>query len=147
MNDRAKIVDYYLQKLDDPNFEITQVRADLERNNFDEEQIRIIVRLVDNELQRRVLTSARSSRAVEWVWVGAILTALGAGITIATYVGIIDMGDSFMLVYGPFLGGLAILFAGLARKGASGNGLKIKRREETDEGERALRQAQGPSGK
>lgn len=118
MNDRTKIVTYYLEKLDDPNFEIAQVRADLERNNFDEEEIRVIVQLVDNELQRRVLNAARSSGAVEWVWVGAVLTILGAGFTIATYVGIIDMGDSFMIVYGPFLGGLAILFAGLARKGA-----------------------------
>lgn len=127
MNDRAKIVSYDLEKLDDPNFEIAQVRADLERNNFDEEEIRVIVRLVDNELQRRVLNSARSSGAVEWVWVGAILTALAAGITIATYVGIIDMGDSFMLAYGPFLGGLAILVIGLAGKG-SGNVLTIKKR-------------------
>ncbi|HEX7014688.1 MAG TPA: hypothetical protein VF191_04200 [Cyclobacteriaceae bacterium] len=128
MNDRAKIVAYYLQKLDDPDFQITQVRADLERNNFDEEEISVIVRLVDSELQRRVLTSARSRHAIEWVWVGGVLTVLGAGFTIATYVGIIDMGDSFMLVYGPFLGGLAIMGAGLARKGKGNGGLSIKRR-------------------
>jgi|SRR5690606_15753971 len=116
MNDRAKIIDHYLQQLDNPDFEITQVRADLERNNFDEEEIRVIVRLVDNELQRRQLTGSRNKQAGELIYVGGILTALGAGFTIATYTGLINMGNSFLLVYGPFLGGLSILVAALTRK-------------------------------
>lgn len=84
MNDRAKIVDHYLQQLEDPNFEITQVRKDLERNNFDDEEIRIIVMLVDRELQRRLLTNSSNKKAGELIYIGGILTALGAGITIAT---------------------------------------------------------------
>ena len=128
MNDRAKIIDHYLQQLDNPDFEITQIRSDLERNNFDEDEIRVIVRLVDNELQRRQLTSSRYKNAGELVWVGGILTALGAGYTIATYTGLINMGNSFLLVYGPILGGLSILVAALARKGKDPEKGNVKKR-------------------
>jgi len=43
---------------------------------------------------------------------GAVLTFIGVGITLGTYTGLIDMGDSFLIVYGPFFGGISILFAG-----------------------------------
>lgn len=114
--DRAKIVDYYIQKIENKDFEIYQVREELTKNNFEEEEIKIIVRLVDNELQRRLRTKASDSNSNELIWIGATLTAIGAGVTIATYTGIIDMGNSFLITYGPFLGGLSILLGGFAKK-------------------------------
>jgi hypothetical protein len=116
MKDRAKIVDFYLQKLSDKNFEISDVRKDLEKNSFDEAEIRIIVRLVDNELQRRLFIDSHNRKSFDLVYIGAILTFLGAGFTIATYTGLINMGDSFLIAYGPFLGGLSILMTGLAKR-------------------------------
>jgi hypothetical protein len=113
--DRVKIVNYFIDKIEDKNFEIHQVRQELEKNNLDEEEIRIIVRLVDNELQRRLLLNTENKRSNDLIWIGLILTAIGMGITIGTYTGIINMGDHFLITYGPFLGGLSILFGGLAR--------------------------------
>ena len=113
---RAKIVDYYVNKLDEPSFEIYQVRQELEKNNVDEEEIRIIIRLVDSELQRRLLTKTENKRLNDVVWIGVVFTALGVGITIGTYTGVIDMGDHFLITYGPFLAGLSILFGGLAKQ-------------------------------
>ncbi|HEX5168089.1 MAG TPA: hypothetical protein VFW11_02875 [Cyclobacteriaceae bacterium] len=114
--DRAKIVDFYLQKLENKDFEIYQVREELVKNNIDEDEIKIIVKLVDNELQQRLRANAVGESSNELVWIGSILTAVGAGVTIATYTGAIDMGNSFLLTYGPFLGGLSILFGGIAKK-------------------------------
>ncbi len=114
--DRAKIVDYYIQKIENKDFEIYQVREELTKNNFEEEEIKIIVRLVDNEVQRRLRVKSGDSRSNELILIGSILTAFGAGITLATYTGIIDMGNSFLITYGPFLGGLSILFGGFAKK-------------------------------
>ncbi len=116
MEDRAKIVNFYLEKLSDKNFEISDVRRDLEKNNFQEDEIKIIVRLVDNELQRRELIKSNNKASIDLISIGAILTSLGAGITIATYTGLINMGNSFLIVYGPFLGGLSILMTGLAKR-------------------------------
>jgi hypothetical protein len=116
MTDRAKIVDFYLQKISDTGFEISEVRKDLERNNFDNEEIKVIVRLVDNELQRRLLKSANNEKAKGLVFTGAVITLVGIAITFGTYTGLIDMGNSFLIAYGPILAGLSILFTGLAKR-------------------------------
>lgn len=116
MTDRSKIVDFYLQKVTEKGFEISEVRKDLERNKFDEAEIKVIVRLVDNELQRKLLTITQNKRANDLVSVGAILTLVGATVTMATYTGLIEMGNNFLLAFGPFFGGLSILVIGLARK-------------------------------
>ena len=92
------------------------VREDLERNNVEEAEIRVIVRLVDSELQLRLLTKTTNEKSVGLIWIGATLAALGAAITIGTYTGLIDMGNSFLMMYGPFLGGMPILLGGLGRK-------------------------------
>ena len=117
MTDRAKIVDFYLEKISDKNFEISEVRNDLERNNFDEEEIKIIVRIVDNALQRSLLEETSSRKSKNLVYVGAVITLIGLFITVGTYTGLIRMGNSFLIAYGPLLGGFSILLVGLAKKG------------------------------
>lgn len=109
------MVDFFLQKIDDKTFEISGVRKELERNKIDEEEIRIIVKLVDEELQRRLLASSSHKRSQEIVYAGAALTLVGVLITLGTYTGVIEMGHSFLVVYGPFLGGLSMMVVGLAR--------------------------------
>ena len=114
--DRAKLVDFFMAKIHDKDFEIYQVRQELEKHNIDEEEIKVIVRIVDNAHQRLSLTKAGNSKANELIWIGLVITIVGAGITMATYLGVINMGNSFLIAYGPFFGGLGILFAGLAKK-------------------------------
>lgn len=114
--DRAKIVDYYIEKINDKDFNILIVRQELEKNNVDEQEIKIIVRLVDNEMQRRLTTKATNDNSKELVWFGGIIAAAGLIFTIGTYSGIIKMGNHFLLAYGPILGGLSILFYGLGKR-------------------------------
>ena len=114
--DRVKIVDYYLQKVNDTDFTILDIRRELEKNNVDEQEIRTIVRLVDNELQMRLVQKSTGDKSKELVWFGGIITALGLIVTIGTYTGVIRMGNSYLLAYGPILSGLAILFYGLGKR-------------------------------
>ncbi|MCZ8022241.1 MAG: hypothetical protein O9302_14640 [Cyclobacteriaceae bacterium] len=114
--DRAKIVDFYLAKIDEKDFDILQVRKDLEKNNIEEEEIKIIVRLVDNEMQRRLIHGENNTDNNHVIWMGGILTAIGLFITLGTYIGFIDMGNSFVFAYGPLFTGAAILLGGLAYK-------------------------------
>lgn len=114
--DRARLIDFFLQKLNDKDFQISEIRLEMEKYNLPEEEIRTVVRIIDNEIQRRDLLRLENSKARNLTWVGVVLTGIGAFVTIATYVGLIDMGDQFLLTYGPFLGGLSILFSGLARQ-------------------------------
>ncbi|MCU0382828.1 MAG: hypothetical protein MUF68_02065 [Cyclobacteriaceae bacterium] len=114
--DRAKIVDFYLAKIGQKDFDILQVRKELEKNNIDEEEIKVIVKLVDNEMQRRLIHQENDADNNHVIWVGGILTAIGLFITVGTYIGFIDMGNSFVFAYGPLFTGAAILLGGLAYK-------------------------------
>ncbi|HZY80173.1 MAG TPA: hypothetical protein VFE50_11665 [Cyclobacteriaceae bacterium] len=88
---RAKVVDHYIQKVTEGGLEIDQVRKELVANNVDEHEIRIIVRLVDREVQRRMYTTTTNSKANGLVGVGLVLTIVGGGITALTYPGAINM--------------------------------------------------------
>ena len=114
--DRAKIVDYFLRKLEDKNFSILDVRQELEKNNIDEEEIRVVVKLVDSELRRKITNKSSADSSREIMWLGGSITLAGLVLTIRTYTGLIDMGNYFVLAYGPILGGISILFYGRNRK-------------------------------
>lgn len=114
--DRARVVDFYLQKINDKDFTILQVRQELEKSKIDEEEIKIIVRLVDNALQRRLVNIAANGKSRELIWIGGAITLVGSLVTILTYTGLIDMGNHFLVAYGPVLGGLSILIYGLGRR-------------------------------
>ena len=113
---RAKLVDHYINRSREPGFEIDQIRKELAAHQIDEEEIKVIVRLVDNELQSRALRKSSNKKSGELVWFGAVLALVGALITVGTFTGFLPMEDSFLLVYGPFFGGLSMLLAGLAQR-------------------------------
>jgi hypothetical protein len=106
---RAQIVDYYIEKSKEKGFELDQIRRELQSRDIPDEEIRAIVRLVDNDMQRELLTKSSSSKSNEIMWAGIVLTVIGAGITLGTYTGLITMGDSFLIVYGPFFAGLSMI--------------------------------------
>lgn len=106
--ERAKIIDYYLQKVNDKDFDLYNVRKELEKNNIEDDEIRIIVRLLDNEIQRRLLQGSHLDKSKEMIGIGAVLTLVGLAITIGTFTGILNMGDSFLIVYGPVVAGISI---------------------------------------
>jgi hypothetical protein len=114
--ERAKIVDHFLAKVSEKDFNIYEVRQELEKHNFEEAEIKQIVRIVDNELQKIHLIKSHNKKANDLMWVGGILTAIGAGVTLGTYTGLLPMGNSFLITYGPFLGGLSIFFGAMAKK-------------------------------
>ena len=109
---RAGLIDYYIQKSYEPDFEIDQIRKELEAKGVDEEEIRVIVRLVDNDMQKRELNHSHTNRSKEYIAIGAFLTFAGLSITIGTYTGVIDMGNSFLLLYGPIIGGISLMLKG-----------------------------------
>ena len=113
---RAQLVDYYIEKSKEQGFEIDQIRKELEDRNIPDDEIKAIVRLVDNQLQNDLLIKSNNSKSNELFWAGLVITIIGAAITIGTYTGMINMGDSFLFVYGPFFGGLSLMFGGWARK-------------------------------
>ena len=113
---RAKLVDYYIDKSKEPDFQINQIRKELEAKNIPDEEIKAIVRLVDNYIQMNHITKSSNKRANEFIIGGIFLALFGAVITIGTYTGLINTGNSFVIMYGPFFVGLSFIFGGLAMK-------------------------------
>ncbi|OOG77869.1 hypothetical protein [Algoriphagus sp. A40] len=116
MNEKDRVIAFFLKKLDEKNFDISQVRRDLEKENYDENEIKIIVKLVDNEIQRKLFASANYSKSMDLVKIGAVLTLIGLAITIGTFLGLIPMGNSFLIAYGPVLAGISLMLSGWSRK-------------------------------
>jgi hypothetical protein len=114
--DRAKIVDYYMQKINDKDFNIHLLRQEMEKNNMDENEIKVIVRLVDNEVQRRARLGTENDKARQLIMFGGTIAVLSGAVTVLTYLGIINLGNYYVIAYGPFLGGLSFLFVGLAKR-------------------------------
>ncbi|HQQ98175.1 MAG TPA: hypothetical protein PLX35_12985 [Cyclobacteriaceae bacterium] len=83
--DRARIVDYYLEKVDGKNFDLFDVRKEMEKNKIEEQEIKTIIRLLNNELQRRMIYEAQNKQASAIFWVGAVITVVGAAITLGTF--------------------------------------------------------------
>ncbi|MEQ9402284.1 MAG: hypothetical protein RIM99_01755 [Cyclobacteriaceae bacterium] len=109
---RAGLVDFYLKKAKEDGFEIDQIRKELESQNISDDEIKIIVKLVDSEIQKSVLKSSSKNKSKELIGIGAVLTILGLVITMGTYFGLIPSGNSFLIVYGPFIAGLSLMLGG-----------------------------------
>lgn len=109
---RAGLVDHYTKESEKPGFEIDQIRKELEPKGVAEEDISAIVRLVDSHMQRQDVGKSTRNKSKELIGIGALLTLSGLGITMGTYTGIIAMGNSFMLMYGPIIGGISLMVTG-----------------------------------
>lgn len=113
---RAKIVDHYLSRIVAGEIEIVQIRQDLEARQVPEEEIRVIVRLVDNELQRKIKMRQSRASTAPLIWAGAVVAGLGVVVMVGTYTGIIQMGRYFVVPYGAILAGASMAFSGLAKR-------------------------------
>jgi hypothetical protein len=133
--DRKQTIHYYIQRLSDKNFQIYDVRRELEHQKVPEEEIKIIVRAVDDELQNRLLNKNQSDSTTNFIRIGIILMVIGVVITVASLARVIDTGGKFVLAYGPFIGGLSIILVGLIKR-------KKKRAENS-----SLDQTKSPVGK
>jgi hypothetical protein len=111
--DRAKIVDYYIERSKEKDFTIQKVREELERSSLEDKEIEIIVRLVDNDLQRRMVRGAIADSSQRLIWFGGFLAGAGLFLTVGTYTGYIYLGNMFIIAYGPILSGLTIMFYGI----------------------------------
>lgn len=112
MQERSKIVNFYLEKVSEKGFEISDVRKDLERNNFEEEEIRMIVRLVDEEMQAQLLTAANTNRATTLIYAGVVTILIGLVFVIGPSLRV----QSRVIDYSILVMGTGLLFTGLAKR-------------------------------
>jgi hypothetical protein len=115
--EREELVKIYIKKAEE-GMNIYDIRKQLQYKNIPEEEIKIILGIVDNYILNKALTKSHSTKANELFWVGVLLTTAGLIITFGSFLGIIHTGDSFILMYGPVISGIAAIFS-------SGRGSKV----------------------
>ena len=125
---RAQIVDHYIMQSTQKGFEIDQVRKELEANNVPEEEIRVIVQMVDKEVRESAVFQSKRKQGTQLIVAGSILVVVGLLIIAISYIYDLDFQQSYVLLYGPVVGGASLIFTGLA-----------KRRGEEDERKRKWR--------
>lgn len=101
---RAGLVDYYLEKSKEEGFEIDQIRKELELKGVPEEEIRTITLLVDNDIQRRMITKDTNQRINQSQILGVAVLLIGLVIVVLTgsiWIGAItSAGGGGLLLYG-----------------------------------------------
>lgn len=110
-NDRDKIIAFYLEKISSKQFEIDQVRKDLEKGGFGADEIGEIVKAIDNELQRRLLNPMRSKKVSRLSGIGVILSVLGVVVLFLSRMEVLQFGAHPLIDLIPLLAGLSFLFS------------------------------------
>lgn len=109
---RAKTVDHFVEEVQAGRLELSGIRPKLEQENVPDEEIRIVFRLVDRQVQKGVLQVAENDRNRNMLYGGLILCGAGLVVTVGTYLGIFDMRGYYLVAYGPILGGGLMALSG-----------------------------------
>ncbi|RKD86032.1 hypothetical protein [Mangrovibacterium diazotrophicum] len=89
-----------------------EIRSRLASEGVAEEDIRVIIRLIDNQILRGDVKKSRNQKARELIAVGLVISVVGIIVTLGTYLGYINTGNSYLVAYGPVLGGAGIAAGG-----------------------------------
>ena len=101
---------------------IYDIRKQLQSKNIPEHEIKEIIRVIDNYVMNQALAKATTTKIKEIYWVGVALTSIGVTITFGSLLGILSTGNSFIIAYGPLLGGLStIIYCKTISKRQRGN--------------------------
>ena len=114
--DRQQRINHYINKLSDKGFEIYQVRRELEAQGIEEQEIKAIVRAVDEELQKRLLLNSQKDQSTGFIRYGLTLVAIGGLLLALSITKIIYFGEFIYIGYAPFFIGLGMIVVGLLKK-------------------------------
>ncbi len=85
-----------------------EIRRLLVEQNYSPDEVNSIMKMADHMYISQDFHKIDRSRAQEYFYVGITLFILGVAITLISYFDLIDMGNYFILAFGPILGGGAI---------------------------------------
>lgn len=85
-----------------------RVRMEAKRHGLNERQARLMVRLVDNEVQLRAVTKVKEARGNSYIIVGGIMVLAGL-VSILVFAGSVIV---YLVGYAPFTTGMALIIMG-----------------------------------
>lgn len=112
---RKEYVAEYCDKIRSGKLDYTKLRNVLESKIKNEEDISIIMERVDRDLKRAEIADLERTKGKQMFYGGLAIMIGGILITVGTYMGVIDLGDRFLIAYGPTLAGLGMALVGLVK--------------------------------
>jgi hypothetical protein len=110
-----ELVDYYVEKVHRGEITFDKVRPELVQRGIAENDIRTIVRQVDEALQNRILSGRTSSNRL--IVGGIVIFTIGLIITVSAYVGLFSAIRAYIgFGYVPILAGISMIISGLRRR-------------------------------
>lgn len=95
-----------------------KVRPILEEKGFDEQRIRVLVRSIDDEVQKAMLKGSESSYVERLIPLGIVLIVIGAVMALGSLAGFFSLSSqlSVIVTYGSLVAGIVLVVAGIRRK-------------------------------
>ncbi len=112
---RREAIDYYINAIANGNMEFQDVRKDMESKGIDKKEISIVVNQVDRRVQGMAIKKANQGKGSEIFYVGIFIFLLGLAMTVLTYAGVANLGNKFLIAWGPMTVGIMIAFTGRSR--------------------------------
>jgi hypothetical protein len=113
-----ELINDFVSRIAKGEITFDKIRPTLAERGFDESRIKKIVRAVDDEIQKSLLTKSTTSSLGQVILLGVVLLVIGAVLTIGSFAGLFSLGNSYMAIitYGTLIGGLVLLVGGIRRK-------------------------------
>jgi len=123
--DISIIIDYYVEQKQ-KGLDLSEIRKELKARNLDADKIKFIMREIDNRILFKEQDKGFKVNTNGTKIIGLVLMFGGIFVTVVTFFGVVDLGGSYLIAYGPIISGfLLYLQSGYLAKG---NG-KIKNRK------------------
>jgi len=106
--------EYLTKKKEGHSF--SEIRKELKVKGLTDEQVKVVIRSIDNKIIKEEVNKSNRSTRRQIIFMGLVLTLIGLLITIGTYTGFINIGQSFILSYGPIFGGIGLIGVGLNKR-------------------------------
>lgn len=105
------ILHFFNQKMNGMSF--SEVRRSLENQNTPEKNIKNIICEIDDLMIKGASRRKTKSEGIKLIVLGTILILVSLIISFGTYYSFIDLKGTYIIVYGPFFTGGAMLTYGL----------------------------------
>jgi hypothetical protein len=106
-SDESRIEELVRQKMEGKSYSI--IREELSKSGMSDEEIRKLIRKVDERVLSETVRQASPDRTQQWYRIGLILAVLGLVLTIAYNTGIIFENLPALLIYAPFFVGILLM--------------------------------------
>jgi hypothetical protein len=112
MMEQSEIVKQYVARINRGEITFDRVRQELTAQRMSEDEIKSIVRGVDEALQQELVRGGTQSMRDNLFRIGLVLTVAGLLLTVATLAGFIEPdGFGTFIAYGPLLIGISMIIA------------------------------------